>query len=91
MAHWNYRVIEFLDPSEGPWKAIHEVHYDEHGRPASYSDSPACVVSCDDGGNERDLAWVLDRMREALDRPTLRESDFGPHIVRAGGDDHANR
>ena len=31
---WNYRVIEFIDPNDGPWKAIHEVHYDEAGKPS---------------------------------------------------------
>ena len=76
MARWNYRVIEFIDPNEGPWRSIHEVHYDEKGKPTSYTEEPARVVSFDDGGNERELSWVLDRMRDALGKPVLRESDF---------------
>lgn len=31
--HWNYRIIEFVDPTTNePWRAIHEVHYCD-GRP----------------------------------------------------------
>lgn len=73
---WNYRVIEFVDPHEGPWTAIHEVYYDEAGKPNGYAEQPAQVLSFDDGGNQRELAWVLDRMRDALAKPVLRESDF---------------
>lgn len=74
---WNYRVIEFICPvSTERWQAIHEVHYDSEGRPISYSEGAACVISSDDGGNEAGLAWVLDRMREALDKPVLVERDF---------------
>ena len=74
---WNYRVIEFVDPSgDEVWQAIHEVHYDEAGTPVSYSDNPAPVISSDDGGKEADLGWVLDKMREALDKPAMKETDF---------------
>lgn len=73
---WNYRVIEFIDPHDGPWRAIHEVHYDDQGRPAAYTESPAKVISTDDAGNNAGLDWVLDRMREALTRPVLVERDF---------------
>lgn len=73
---WNYRVIEFVDPNDGPWTAIHEVYYDDAGKPNGYAEDPAQVVSFDDGGNVRELSWVLDRMRDALGKPVLRESDF---------------
>jgi hypothetical protein len=74
---WNYRVIEFVDPTtEELWRAIHEVHYHADGRPSMYSENPASVTSCDDAGNQGDLAWVLDRMRDALGKPALKETDF---------------
>ena len=77
---WDYRVIEFVDPDSGPWFAIHEVFYDDAGIPNSYTEAPARVVSCDDGGNDKPLVWVIDRMREALDKPVLRETDFNPSV-----------
>jgi hypothetical protein len=76
---WNYRVIEFVDPhTEEPWRGIFEVYYDDEGRPNGYLEEPSDVVSYDSGGNEAPggLAWVLDRMREALERPVLVEKDF---------------
>jgi hypothetical protein len=74
---WNFRVMEFRDPdTEEVWQAIHEVHYDGSGKPIGYSTYPTGVVSHDDGGHQKALGWVLDRMREALDRPVLVESDF---------------
>lgn len=75
MGSWNYRVIEFVDSDGSPWRAIHEVHY-EGDIPVSYRENPAVVMSSDDGGNEANLAWVLDRMREALQKPVLTEKDF---------------
>ena len=66
---WNYRVIEFVDPE--PWQAIHEVYYDQD-KPTSYSEAPAVVMSSDAGS----LSWVLERMKEALSKPALAETDF---------------
>lgn len=73
--HWNYRVIEFVDPTEGPWRAIHEVYYDEHDRPCAYTEGPAVVIS-DDTDSVQELANVLDMMRAALGRPVLVGRDF---------------
>lgn len=74
---WNYRVIEFVDPTDNePWRAIHEVHYDDEGRPAAYAENAARVISTDDAGTNVGLDWVLAKMREALDRPVLFEKDF---------------
>lgn len=73
--HWDYRVIEFVDPNEGPWRAIHEVYYDEHDRPSAYTEGPAVVVSYD-VESMQELADVLNKMRAALERPVLVERDF---------------
>ncbi|HCZ48003.1 MAG TPA: hypothetical protein DCZ11_03240 [Gammaproteobacteria bacterium] len=76
---WNYRIIEFVEPgTEESWFAIHEVYYDDAGRPESYSEGAAVVMSHDAAGQSRELSWVLDKMRDALLKPTLRESDFFP-------------
>jgi hypothetical protein len=83
---WNYRVIEFVDPSDEPWRAIFEVYYDDAGNPNGYNEDPAEVVSSDAEGVEAGLGWVLDRMREALAKPILVEHDFHrtpqPHCQR---------
>lgn len=71
---WNYRVIEFVDPLSGPWRSIHEVYYDDEGRPFAYMEDPAGVIS--DEGDGFDLSGVLDMMRSALDKPVLVEKDF---------------
>lgn len=73
---WNYRVIEFVDEQGYPWRAIHEVHYDDAGKPVSYTEDAASVISSDGAGINAPLAWVLEKMREALDKPVLVETDF---------------
>lgn len=80
MATWNYRVIEFVTPSsegapEERWRAIHEVHYDENGRPSSYTESPARVAWDVDDGDSAPL-FILERMKRALAKPVLLERDF---------------
>lgn len=76
MSTWNYRVMEFCSPTEPlPWRAIHEVFYDEGGRPVGYTKDPAVVAwGPDDGDSAPQL--TLERMREALAKPVLREQDF---------------
>lgn len=68
---WNYRVIEKEHDGEIS-RAIHEVHY-ENDVPVAYTENPASIVwEADDEEPKR----VLERMREALDKPVLREEDF---------------
>jgi hypothetical protein len=70
---WNYRVIE-TGAGDETSRAIHEVHY-EDGVPVAYTENPAPIVwESDDEEPKR----VLERMREALDKPVLREEDFKP-------------
>ena len=73
--HWNYRVIEFVDPSTNEtWRAIHEVHY-ENGVPTHYSENPASVVWDTEEG-ESAPRKIIANMQEALFKPTLIEIDF---------------
>ena len=71
---WNYRVIEFVDPDREPWRAIHEVYYNDDGTPRSYGENPATVIEEDDEGYA--MVWTLTRMGEALGKPTLTGLDF---------------
>jgi len=73
---WNYRVIEFVDPqSMEPWRAIHEVYYDESGKPSSYSEHPAGVV-WDTGAGDGEPSSVIEKLAMALRHPVLVERDF---------------
>lgn len=74
LRHWDYRVIEFVTPDGQPWRAIHEVHY-ENNVPWGYSEGHAAVTS-DAEDMDAGLRWVLDRMREALEKPVLVDRDF---------------
>jgi len=46
----------------------------EDGKPWGYSENPAAVCSETAEG----LAWVLDKMREAIALPAFKETDFDP-------------
>ena len=71
--HWNYRAIRF-EHGEDSHIAIHEVHYQDD-RPVAYSETPAVVLWSVEEPDGTGLA-ILDRMREALVKPVLRESEF---------------
>lgn len=71
--HWNYRAIRF-EHGEDSHIAIHEVHYQD-GMPVAYSETPAVALWSVEEPDGTGLA-ILDRMREALVKPVLRESEF---------------
>jgi len=71
---WNYRVIEFVTPEGEPWRAIHEVHYDDAGKPSGYTENPASIV-WDEGLSEP--RTIIMKMLAALNQPVLVETDFG--------------
>ena len=71
--HWNYRAIHF-EHGEDSHVAIHEVHYRD-GIPVAYSETPAVVLWSVEEPDGTGLA-ILDRMREALVKPVLRDSEF---------------
>lgn len=72
--HWNYRVIEFVELNGEPWRAIHEVHY-EDDRPVMYTEEPA-IVMWDKSEGDSSPRSILKRMIECLSKPALKESDF---------------
>ncbi len=96
MGTWNYRVIEFVAPSadgvpENRWRAIHEVHYDDSGRPQGYTENPAVIEWSADEDDSAPFS-ALERMKAALAKPVLVESDFhskhgsnqGPVLLKSG-------
>jgi hypothetical protein len=76
---WNYRVIEFKADEGTLYQQIHEVYYDDAGKPASYTTNPIHPVAYqEDGGDDMAAAlrWQLEHMLKALDKPVLTEKDF---------------
>lgn len=73
MSHWDYRVMQFAREGD-PSCAIHEVHYDDDGKPVAYTENPAYVAWDADEG---DPTGILLRMAVAIDKPTLTPADFG--------------
>ena len=71
---WNYRVVRHRDPTEeqGWIVSIHEVFYDEQGKPVLMSEQPAGVVSSTVIG----LSEVLSTLRQAFDLPILNAEDL---------------
>lgn len=75
---WNYRVILFAnkaDPADSPYYAIHEVYYDEHGKPNGYSVDYATVNWDEDEGVEVGHK-IVQAMLVAFAKPVLLASDF---------------
>ena len=70
---WNYRVVRrrgTLTPLED-WEAlgIHEVYYDDAGKPTSVTVEPVAVLT--DGTDVADVRAVLSQMELALAMPVL--------------------
>jgi hypothetical protein len=68
---WNYRVLKTED-QHGTHFGIHEVYYDESGRPRMYSESPMSPY----GETLEELADDLKRFSSAFTRPVLCDEDF---------------
>lgn len=70
----NYRVIEFSNGEETPWRAVHKVYYHD-GQPISYAKNSAVVGWYVDEG-EITPHHILEQFRSALEKPILFERDF---------------
>lgn len=69
MGYWNYRLLEAEDGT----LAIHEVYYDEEGKPMSCTANP---IDISGWNNIQEIADTLEMMKKALRYPILREEDF---------------
>lgn len=68
--NWNYRAVEQKYKEES-WLEIKEVYYEEN-RPYAYADAGSPY-----GDNIKELKKVLTQMLEALEKPVLKDTDFG--------------
>lgn len=68
---WNYRIVELVDFGEKLLE-IRRAYYDKDGNVDAVAQEAADVFSEDLEG----LAWTMDMMKKALDKPILKYSDF---------------
>lgn len=72
MSTWNHRLIDMTAENNGePWLAICEVFYGDDGKPQGYT-GPVNVS----GENIEEIRQTLERMRKAVENPTLKPEDF---------------
>lgn len=78
--HWNYRVLRHEDGT----LALHEVFYDEDGKPSMYTNDPiSFAVDADEGLSA--LTEALERaLHDARERPVLDVSEIGTKPKEAG-------
>ena len=69
---WNYRVVHRVVETEECY-GIHEVYYDEAGRPYWLTDRPCAM-----GNTLAELKTDLRQMRQALDDHVLEWADIVP-------------
>lgn len=87
---WNYRVIhhpqsfvlngEEIDTS---YLAVHEVHYDEEGKPVLYSKEPISFRCDVEDGKEEILARLMQAIGTIRETDILEESSFDDNITES--------
>ena len=70
---WSYRVLASEHEGEVFFE-IHEVYYDEENNPISYTANPVAIS----GSVLEEVKWVLEKMKESLDRDVLLKGDKFP-------------
>lgn len=68
---WNYRIIRHAD-----WIGLHEVYYDDGGRPKSYTTNAATFVCDLDEGPDGIIKSLEMALADARKHPVLTEADF---------------
>lgn len=67
MSVWNYRVMK-----DGELFGIHEVYYDEDGKPEAYTNGPVAAA----GDTVEELKEDLKMQLAALEAPVVRKEDI---------------
>lgn len=79
---WNYRVIRHPDGSH----AVHEVYYDENGRPKAATVRPVSLTIPDDA-EFSELIWMLETaLKDAKERPVLAAEEIPGYLAGAGAE-----
>ena len=74
MSTWNHRILASEHNGEMSLD-IHEVYYDENGKPNGYTKNPVSVS----GDSLKSITWTLNRMIEAKSKPILWGGDKFPN------------
>lgn len=70
MTHWNHRIVKQmveLGPEKFPTYGLHEVFYDDDGKPGSWTKEPVAIV----GDDYKETADVYMAMSRAFFKPVL--------------------
>lgn len=70
---WNYRILAHKDKNEWFFE-IHEVYYDNNGKPEGYTENGVSVG----GESLKGIEWTLDKMKECVNKPILLAGDKFP-------------
>ena len=78
MSHWNHRVL-VTQYNDDLFYTIHEVHYNDKGEPAGYTERGIAVC----GESIDELEATLGNMLQCLSRPALWGDDRFPEEFKA--------
>ena len=73
---WNHRVIKRKYETGEEYFAIHEVYYDDDGKPTQVTALPVSIFE----DNMDDLANTLARLLESLSKPVLDYDEEFPDV-----------
>lgn len=73
---WNHRVIKRKYDTGEVFFAIHEVFYDDAGKPTQCTVMPSAILE----DSIDDLAITIDRIRECLSKPVLDYDEDFPDV-----------
>ena len=83
---WNYRIIRHHHP-KGDYLSLHEVYYDQAGRPNGYTVDPISFTCAIELGPE-DIAGSLERALADARRHTVLDVSEFPPIDALDAEDH---
>lgn len=63
---WNHRILAHKHNRE-VYLQIHEVYYDEKGKPVGYTENPVSIGS----ETVKGITWILNRMLDCRNKPIL--------------------
>ena len=72
--NWNYRIIRHTAPKV--WFGLHEVFYDDTGKPISYTEKPIDFTADKDEGADDIVTMLRQALSDAEKLPVLDADDL---------------
>ena len=69
---WSYRIVK-TNVGDVSWYGVHEVYYDDEGKPALVSEEAVSLKE----ETVDDLDFLIGKIKIALKQPILNYEDFG--------------